>query len=462
MMTTRTCISLLNFFIYNPEYGPREGEEHKKIMFYHPDKEQLDVKIKNIGLSEAVVKFTQTFLPNKPCEAIHTQKNRQLFLEAEKDFWMVMTVAIPYTEKVVDGKPLREYHPDDVQDSVYQAVLTQAYKMFKLFMGTFYGILKRTNVEQLQHRLAHFFNRYISTLKLSQCDILDVHAGIQFLPLDKNTYLRIQCFINLIEANFSRIKHTAFLYNDHLVWSGLEQDDMRVLYRYLTTNLFPTSLDTELKEAPPSKVLLGQAVSSSHYGKYVTGPPDLSDAQNLGKIPKIHVNSNTEQTALHLVVYRALSATVCLMVEADSIPSFNWFKEIDNFIGPQLTKLASDISEQQSSRRSPSISQEFKFVYFNQMNLAEKSTVHNRKTSSSIISPDILRLLADINSDFMRSEFDEETIMKTSSECWVAGKKSDQREFYVVLNLKNSNLIEVNEEVKRLCAAQFSNIFFLD
>ncbi|XP_033116807.1 vacuolar fusion protein CCZ1 homolog [Anneissia japonica] len=80
------------------------------------------------------------------------------------------------------------------------------------------------------------------------------------------------------------------------------------------------------------------------------------------------------------------------------------------------------------------------------MNLAEKSTVHNRKTASAIINPDILRLLADINSDFMRSEYDEETIMKTSSDCWVAGKKSDQREFYVVLNLKNSNLIEVNGE----------------
>lgn len=92
---------------------------------------------------------------------------------------------------------------------------------------------------------------------------------------------------------------------------------------------------------------------------------------------------------------------------------------------------------------------------------------------------------------------------------WVVGKKSDQRELYVILNQKNANLIEVNgtsplfgikqmyviltkstpsvpvissspyvdpclfffpfsfffitlEEVKRLCATQFNNIFFLD
>ena len=60
--------------------------------------------------------------------------------------------------------------------------------------------------------------QYLLTLKLNQADILDVFNGIQFLPLDKNTFLRIQCFINLLEASFSWIKHTVFLYNDQLVW----------------------------------------------------------------------------------------------------------------------------------------------------------------------------------------------------------------------------------------------------
>ena len=52
--------------------------------------------------------------------------------------------------------------------------------------------------------------------------------------------------------------------------------------------------------------------------------------------------------------------------------------------------------------------------------------------------------------------------MKTCSDCWVVGKKSDQREFYVVINQHNASLIEINEEVKRLCASHFNSIFFLD
>ena len=34
--------------------------------------------------------------------------------------------------------------------------------------------------------------------------------------------------------------------------------------------------------------------------------------------------------------------------------------------------------------------------------------------------------------------------MKTMTDCWVVGRKSDQRELYVVLNQKNANLIDVN------------------
>ena len=66
-----------------------------------------------------------------------------------------------------------------------------------------------------------------------------VGIGIQFLPLDKQSFLKIQSFVNLVEQTFSQIKYTAFLYTDQLVWSGLEQEDMRVLYKYLTTSLFP-------------------------------------------------------------------------------------------------------------------------------------------------------------------------------------------------------------------------------
>lgn len=55
-----------------------------------------------------------------------------------------------------------------------------------------------------------------------------------------------------------------------------------------------------------------------------------------------------------------------------------------------------------------------------------------------IINYCILKLLS------YRVDEDEEIIVKALSDYWVVGKKSDQRELYVILNQKNANLIEVN------------------
>lgn len=50
-----------------------------------------------------------------------------------------------------------------------------------------------------------------------------------------------------------------------------------------------------------------------------------------------------------------------------------------------------------------------------------------------------------------RVDEDEEIIVKAMTDYWVVGKKSDQRELYVILNQKNANLIEVNGKSNSSC-----------
>uniref|UniRef100_F7DNC8 CCZ1 homolog B, vacuolar protein trafficking and biogenesis associated n=1 Tax=Xenopus tropicalis TaxID=8364 RepID=F7DNC8_XENTR len=438
----RFAPSLLSFFIYNPKFGPREGEEEKKILFYHPNEVEKNEKIRNVGLCEAIVQFTRTFNPTKPAKSLHTQKNRQFFHEPEEGFWMVM-------------------------DKVYSSVLQQCYRMYKLFNGTFSRAMEVGQVELLKDRLEKFFHRYLQTLHLHSCDLLDVFGGISFFPLDKMTYLKIQSFINRIEESLNIVKYTAFLYNDQLIWSGLEQEDMRILYKYLTTTLFPRYTEPELagRDSPIRPEMPGNL---QHYGRFLTGPLNLSDPEVKFRFPKIFVNTEDSYEELYLIVYKAMSASVCFMIDASVQLTVDFCRKLDSLVGPQLTVLASDICEQFNINRRISGSEkepQFKFIYFNHMNLAEKSTIHLRKTPSmslTSVQPELMKILGDINGDFTRVDEDEEIIVKAMSDYWVVGKKSDQRELYVILNQKNSNLIEVNEEIKKLCATQFSNIFFLD
>ncbi|KAK1881216.1 Vacuolar fusion protein CCZ1 like [Dissostichus eleginoides] len=469
MQEKQFTASLLNFFVYNPTFGPREGEEEKKILFYHPSEVEKNEKIRNVGLCEAIVQFTRTFCPTKPAKSLHTQKNRQFFFEPEDNFWMVMVVRNPMIEKPnKDGKPpTQEYQEEEILDTVYGAVVKECYSMYKLFNGTFGRAVEAGGAELLIQKLEKFFYRYLQTLHLQSCDLLDVFGGISFFPLDKMTYLKIQSFVNRVEESLSLIKYTAFLYNDQLIWSGLEQDDMRILYKYLTTSLFPRHSEPELagRDSPLRPEVAGNLL---HYGRFLTGPTNLKDPEAKFRFPKIFVSTEDGYEELHLIVYKAMSAAACFMISASVELTRDFCEQLDALVGPQLTLLASDICEQFTVNRrisGPEKEPQFKFIYFNHMNLAEKSTIHMRKTASvclTSVHPDLMKILGDINCDFARADEDEEIIVKAMTDYWVVGKKSDQRELYVILNQKNANLIEVNEEVKRLCATQFNNIFFLD
>jgi len=92
-------------------------------------------------------------------------------------------------------------------------------------------------------------------------------AGIQFLPLDKTLYLRVQSFINLTESTIPEIAYTCFLYSQQLVFSGLEQEDIRILYRYITAG-FLHNLPTNPK---PAEEVARAGAPRQHQGAEVRG-----------------------------------------------------------------------------------------------------------------------------------------------------------------------------------------------
>ncbi|XP_011841231.1 PREDICTED: vacuolar fusion protein CCZ1 homolog B [Mandrillus leucophaeus] len=397
-------------------------QEENKILFYHPNEVEKNEKIRNVGLCEAIVQFTRTFSPSKPAKSLHTQKNRQFFNEPEEHFWMVMVVRNPIIEKQSkDGKPVIEYQEEELLDKVYSSVLQQCYSMYKLFNGTFLKAMEDGGVELLKERLEKFFHRLFNGTFLKAME----DGGVELLK-------------ERLEKFFHRCSR-----------SGLEQDDMRILYKYLTTSLFPRHMEPELagRDSPIRAEMPGNL---QHYGRFLTGPLNLNDPDAKCRFPKIFVNTHDAYEELHLIVYKAMSAAVCFMIDASIQPTLDFCRRLDSVVGPQLTVLASDICEQFNINKRMSGSEkepQFKFIYFNHMNLAEKSTVHMRKTPSvslTSVHPDLMKILGDINSDFTRVDEDEEIIVKAMSDYWVVGKKSDRRELYVILNQKNANLIEVN------------------
>ena len=50
--------------------------------------------------------------------------------------------------------------------------------------------------------------------------------------------------------------------------------------------------------------------------RFVTGPPNMNDDSNLGKIPRVYINTEEDNEECFLLVYRALSASICLLLKS--------------------------------------------------------------------------------------------------------------------------------------------------
>lgn len=125
------------------------------------------------------------------------------------------------------------------------------------------------------------------------------------------------------------------------------------------------------------------------------------------------------------------------------------------------------------------------------MNLAIKTSIKQKQSFSQTV---INKIINDIHADFERygrcSEYIpspeisnrspeniNEVMIRLNNDAWIVGRKSDQREFYVIIDNTHANLSEVNgkvfnlcvcvcainflslEEVKKLSQAYFGNIF---
>ncbi|XP_067943123.1 vacuolar fusion protein CCZ1 homolog isoform X2 [Watersipora subatra] len=430
---------LHSFYIFNSSYGPKEGEEIKKVLYYYPQTASVDVKCTDVGLSEAMIKFVETF-SDKPCQAIHTLKQRHLYFEPEPGFWIIMKLNIPCKKNAEDGD---DYHDEEIHDKVYETVLRQSYEMFKLFMGSFVDILTKAHgdVTSLKQRLEHFYSRYLITLKLSQCDILDVYNGISWLPLDKNMYLRIQCLMNRLQAKYPQIQYTTFLSNDYLVWSGVPQQDMRVLYQYLITSLFPAHYEQEITSSGGVK----RNFTNENFGQFITGSAVAAEDSKPSRLPRVYINVDGSLVEFHLLVYRALSATVCALIKGSTSVSLSFRKKFDADLGPSLTELASELLQGYPQKPTGG-DMTIKYIYFNHMNLATKTTVHvdARKTRLVNVPLEILSTVTDLNSHLRSSLHDTECMVRTATDYWLVCKKSDSRELYVLISDKNANLTTID------------------
>jgi hypothetical protein len=155
----------------------------------------------------------------------------------------------------------------------------------------------------IRAKLKPFFDKHVLTLKLKSADILDVFSSIHYLPVGQHRFLRLQNFINMIESTFVSIKHCIFLYDEQMVWSGINPVDLFSMNEYLVDTLFPKAVQARLAS---------DGVATRKSMQFLTGPVIMGSME---RMPKVYIYNSDEVQEYNLAVYRSRETTICLFIE---------------------------------------------------------------------------------------------------------------------------------------------------
>nr|CAG4651078.1 EOG090X084E [Simocephalus serrulatus] len=477
-------MKLLHFGINPFERDREEDVSFKKIIFFFtiflernrglPSNDVIcEVGGSELLLTHSGIRFLKRsvpFLTNRKiqCHTILTAPLIQLFLNAKSSYCLFMIHDIEKGLKTQPGfcmamtvkLPTVPIDNDiETHDKVFNSLLVHSYHMFRLFMGSMNSALTvaeqpEGELEQLKLRATYFYSKHLQMMPLEDADLADAFLGIQFLPMDKLSFLKVRSLVSHVEQTYPCITSSTVLYQDQIVWTGLCQDDVQLIYNYLTTKLFPAS------------------TSLSSETRYLTGPSDVHNHSSEMRTPHVFLNhSQGAPDECQLVVYRVAGVTICLFVSASIELNHDFFVSLDATLGPRILALSADVAEQALLRKTPSLNigtDSIRFLYFNQWNMAFKSTLHQSIPGHRRVlqcqpsaNNDVIKTCADLCEDF--SSFGEgEIVVKTKSDAWVLGKLSNQRHLYVVVTRKNAELVEICDEVRRLRNILFKDILLLE
>ncbi|VDN07940.1 unnamed protein product [Thelazia callipaeda] len=465
-------------FVVHPESGRLEGKESERIFYFNSSHgETLERKTQMTGFAEAVVNFTENFTEEKeelefPYRYVNTGKQLHVYILLESGKF-ILGCGINKEISIDSDFILR--------GSAIKAVLITAYKMFRLFFGSFSRLIV-SDVVHLKDRLEYFFSRYLPQLHLHRMPLLDIFSSVSYLSVDSLNYLRIGSLLDDLMEAFPIISKTMFFYQEHLVTSTVSKSDLPILYRYLSQNLLCRWLKQELRpDGHTSR-------ESTHRGHFLmslmTSTANLSFSSHYdanAKLPVVYLCDDINQEKLvpyemcpilsyqlhrkiyrNQIVYRALNATICMFIEKNMENGL--LQRLDDYLGPDLSALASLIADSYGTLDgSVKKNEDYYFIYYNPETMSIKTNfVDNSDCNTNLpsIPSSIYKSVCDMFDEFMEKEDFGEATTKFDSDWWIVMKKVNKR--FLLLVLRSSTIstgAEMQQWASNIMKNNFDTIF---
>lgn len=327
-------------------------------------------------------------------------------------------------------------------DNCMLATLSGIYQQYRFFNGPISQDLKDGDAGRVraQERLRGFLPKLILNTRWRNANVFTALGGIHFLPVDKNVYLQLHRLVSEVEDRYREsVYASSVLYGDHLIWSGLEQQDVRVLYKMLVSHL-----GTRTSEYP---FFIDEVYSN------IRKP----DCKIISQGIRVFLADDiaTPHTLVIYMHHQLIFAFV--LKEGHETAQKGFFESLKSQLEGSV--LPEALSEHYG--RKSMFDSQYKYIYFNQMNLALKTSLQGKGDD---IDPQTMETLKKMHDEFERSKDSAcEVLVRSFNDRWIVGRRSEQREFFVIFDAsKGMSLTEINEEVKKLSSQYFQSIFITE
>lgn len=437
--------SVLKYFVFNTDWGNREGWEHEKLIYYYSSSPPtssvtMDQKVSDIGLAEATINFSQQF--GDIAESLHGNRMRFVLLDLSPSIWCALCISEPYSvhKSNDDNVQITEYHEHDISNVFLKLKLSNIYQYFQLLNGPIERLCAENERETFLEKCQSFFDNYIPHLELIPFNLIELYSSIQYLPLDNITFMSVQSLLNCLQAiDSGLVRGSMFLYNNELVSSSLSLEDTKIVYNYVTNNVLPDVVKEEINGVQQSKTRWLQT--------------------------DLRVYLSKDKSFYTLCLFRSINgSTICLILDRYDE---NTLQECEALLSSRLITLTNKLHEtvtqiikqMDTKLNNDSFSRDIKFIYMNQSNRAQRGSPNCRK----LVDCDFTRLVIDVDHDMSQlSDHNQvfELVAKNTNDSWLVARGADFRSLFTILNYKNANVIEATEMVNSLQNIHLKDIFF--
>lgn len=160
-------------------------------------------------------------------------------------------------------------------------------------------------LHNLRAKLNNFYMKYLLTWNLHNADISDAIECLQYKPVTHLIFFRIVNFVNMVTSIKNlKIKKCIFLYNQEVVYSCVDPNNLYIISEHLNDSLFPKFLQRRNNQ--------NFDIDRSS-GCFVT--EQEADTIQLAPLIYLHQPGNdSELEAYRLVIYNILDVSLVMLV----------------------------------------------------------------------------------------------------------------------------------------------------